>query len=57
MPERFMSENTFFEHLGLAGGVLLVAGHDLVRSPASPELKSTIRNSVLVRSTSCALHS
>jgi uncharacterized membrane protein YphA (DoxX/SURF4 family) len=34
MPERFMSENTFFEHLGLVGGFLLVAWHDLVRSPA-----------------------
>jgi uncharacterized membrane protein YphA (DoxX/SURF4 family) len=38
MPERFMSENTFFEHLGLVGGFLLVAWHDLVRSPAPPEL-------------------
>jgi uncharacterized membrane protein YphA (DoxX/SURF4 family) len=37
MPERFMSENTFFEHLGLVGGFLLVAWHDLVRSPAPPE--------------------
>ena len=38
MPERFVSENTFFEHLGLVGGFLLVAWHDLVRSPAPPEL-------------------
>jgi uncharacterized membrane protein YphA (DoxX/SURF4 family) len=26
---RFMVENAFFEHLGLAGGLLLVAWHDL----------------------------
>jgi uncharacterized membrane protein YphA (DoxX/SURF4 family) len=38
MSERFMSENTFFEHLGLVGGFLLVAWHDLVRSPDPPEL-------------------
>lgn len=29
MPERFMIENAFFEHLGLVGGFLLVAWHDL----------------------------
>jgi uncharacterized membrane protein YphA (DoxX/SURF4 family) len=28
-PERFMVENTFFEHLGLVGGFVLVAWHDL----------------------------
>jgi len=28
-PERFMAENAFFEHLGLVGGFLLVAWHDL----------------------------
>ena len=28
-PERFMAANSFFEHLGLAGGFLLVAWHDL----------------------------
>jgi uncharacterized membrane protein YphA (DoxX/SURF4 family) len=28
-PERFMTENAFFEHLGLVGGFLLVAWHDL----------------------------
>lgn len=28
-PERFMAANAFFEHLGLAGGFLLVAWHDL----------------------------
>ncbi|WP_034411509.1 DoxX family protein [Derxia gummosa] len=27
--ERFMAENAFFEHLGLVGGFLLVAWHDL----------------------------
>jgi uncharacterized membrane protein YphA (DoxX/SURF4 family) len=38
LPERFMSENTLFEHLGLVGGFLLVAWHDLVRPPDPPEL-------------------
>src|SRR5499427_7564591 len=33
--ERFMAANTFFEHLGLAGGFLLVAWHDLKRRTAS----------------------
>ncbi len=28
-PERFMIENSFFEHFGLIGGFLLVAWHDL----------------------------
>jgi uncharacterized membrane protein YphA (DoxX/SURF4 family) len=28
-PERFATENAFYEHLGLAGGFLLVAWHDL----------------------------
>jgi uncharacterized membrane protein YphA (DoxX/SURF4 family) len=28
-PERFASENAFYEHLGLAGGFLLIAWHDL----------------------------
>ncbi|WP_249115653.1 DoxX family protein [Azoarcus sp. L1K30] len=28
-PERFMATNAFFEHLGLVGGFLLVAWHDL----------------------------
>jgi uncharacterized membrane protein YphA (DoxX/SURF4 family) len=28
-PDRFMAENGFFEHLGLVGGFLLVAWHDL----------------------------
>jgi uncharacterized membrane protein YphA (DoxX/SURF4 family) len=30
-PARFMSENAFFEHLGLVGGFLLVAWFDLRR--------------------------
>ena len=29
MPDRMMLENGFFEHLGLAGGFVLVAWHDL----------------------------
>lgn len=29
MPDRFMVENAFFEHLGLVGGFLLVAWHDI----------------------------
>ncbi|MBT2333065.1 DoxX family protein [Variovorax paradoxus] len=28
-PARFMAANSFFEHLGLVGGFLLVAWHDL----------------------------
>jgi uncharacterized membrane protein YphA (DoxX/SURF4 family) len=28
-PERFPTENAFYEHLGLVGGFLLVAWHDL----------------------------
>lgn len=28
-PDRFMAENGFFEHLGLVGGFVLVAWHDL----------------------------
>ena len=28
-PERFMAENAFFEHVGLIGGFVLVAWHDL----------------------------
>jgi uncharacterized membrane protein YphA (DoxX/SURF4 family) len=28
-PERFIAANSFFEHLGLVGGFLLVAWHDL----------------------------
>jgi len=38
--ERFMAANAFFEHLGLVGGVLLVAWHDLKRSAASQEGRS-----------------
>ncbi len=38
-PERFMAMNGFFEHIGLCGGFLLVAWHDLngddrARSPS-----------------------
>jgi uncharacterized membrane protein YphA (DoxX/SURF4 family) len=29
LPERLATENAFYEHLGLAGGFLLVAWHDL----------------------------
>lgn len=29
---RFMANNAFFEHVGLAGGLVLVAWHDLLRS-------------------------
>ena len=32
-PARFMAANAFFEHLGLVGGFLLVAWHDLQSSP------------------------
>src|ERR1700723_1287646 len=28
-PDRFAAENSFYEHLGLAGGFLLIAWHDL----------------------------
>jgi uncharacterized membrane protein YphA (DoxX/SURF4 family) len=35
---RVMAENQFFEHLGLVGGFLLVAWHDLSKSPASRDL-------------------
>lgn len=31
--ERFMAANSFFEHLGLTGGFLLVAWLDLIRRP------------------------
>jgi uncharacterized membrane protein YphA (DoxX/SURF4 family) len=35
-PERFGVENSFYEHLGLAGGFLLIAWHDL-RNPGHRE--------------------
>jgi len=38
--ERFMAANAFFEHLGLVGGFLLVAWHDLKRPAASKEGRS-----------------
>jgi uncharacterized membrane protein YphA (DoxX/SURF4 family) len=31
-PQRFMAENSFFEHLELVGGFLLVAGLDVRKS-------------------------
>jgi uncharacterized membrane protein YphA (DoxX/SURF4 family) len=31
--QRFMAANSFYEHLGLAGGFLLVAWHDLAARP------------------------
>jgi uncharacterized membrane protein YphA (DoxX/SURF4 family) len=34
--ERFATENSFYEHLGLAGGFLLVAWHDLRDRAARP---------------------
>jgi uncharacterized membrane protein YphA (DoxX/SURF4 family) len=30
-PARFMAENGFFEHIGLVGGFVLVAWHDLAQ--------------------------
>jgi uncharacterized membrane protein YphA (DoxX/SURF4 family) len=33
--ERFMAANAFFEHLGLVGGFLLIAWHDLKRPAVS----------------------
>jgi uncharacterized membrane protein YphA (DoxX/SURF4 family) len=35
-PERFATENAFYEHLGLAGGFLLIAWHDLRDRPPRP---------------------
>jgi uncharacterized membrane protein YphA (DoxX/SURF4 family) len=35
IPDRFMVENAFFEHLGLIGGFLLIAWHDLARGVPS----------------------
>lgn len=34
-PARFMAANSFFEHLGLIGGFLLVAWHDLNRNEST----------------------
>jgi len=36
--ERFMAANAFFEHLGLVGGFLLVAWHDLSTAHANRKL-------------------
>ena len=33
-PARFMAENGFFEHIGLVGGFVLVAWHDLAERRA-----------------------
>jgi len=33
-PERFMAANAFFEHIGLIGGFVLVAWHDLKQRQA-----------------------
>ncbi|WP_044560740.1 DoxX family protein [Azospirillum sp. B4] len=35
-PERAMTANAFYEHLGLVGGFLLVAWHDLKSHTSSP---------------------
>jgi uncharacterized membrane protein YphA (DoxX/SURF4 family) len=32
LPKRYATENSFFEHLGLVGGFLLVAAYDLLGS-------------------------
>jgi uncharacterized membrane protein YphA (DoxX/SURF4 family) len=34
-PERFMAANSFFEHIGLIGGFVLIAWHDLQRRQAT----------------------
>ena len=41
MPERFAVENSFFEHLGLIGGFVLVAWHDLREGTSTPRLAET----------------
>jgi uncharacterized membrane protein YphA (DoxX/SURF4 family) len=33
-PERFMTANAFFEHVGPIGGIVLVAWHDLKHQAA-----------------------
>ena len=35
-PERFMAANSFFEHIGLIGGFVLVAWHDLKQRTPEP---------------------
>jgi uncharacterized membrane protein YphA (DoxX/SURF4 family) len=37
--ERFMAANAFFEHLGLVGGFLLVAWHDLITKAKDPAFR------------------
>ncbi len=39
--DRFMAANAFFEHLGLIGGFLLVAWHDLARQDQRSSTPST----------------
>lgn len=41
-PERFSAANGFFEHLGLVGGFLLVAWHDLQQDPPPPRQTSSL---------------
>jgi hypothetical protein len=36
-PERFMAANSFFEHLGLVGGFLLVAWYDSRERSHAPD--------------------
>src|SRR5258705_7404140 len=40
--ERFMAANAFFEHLGLVGGFLLAAWHDLKRPDASKSKSAVV---------------
>ena len=35
-PERFGAANSFYEHLGLVGGLLLIAWVDLNQAPEAP---------------------
>jgi len=39
-PNRMPTANAFFEHLGLVGGFLLVAWHDIADKRASPLMRS-----------------
>jgi len=43
LPERFMAANSFFEHLGLVGGFVLVAWQDLRDADDFQETQDTIR--------------
>jgi uncharacterized membrane protein YphA (DoxX/SURF4 family) len=42
-PARLMAANTFFEHLGLVGGFVLVAWHDLNASASGRSSATSIR--------------